>query len=150
MKRTRVEQRNCRRGFTLTEVLLVLAIIGVIAAMVVPNLIGSQKKANIDATKVNIKGFETVLDNYAIANGGEYPTGSREDVINLLMNPGQDADGRQLPPAITSTPRDAWDQPLYYDMGKATPAGKPGVWSSGPNKVNDEGSGDDINNWTTR
>lgn len=150
MKRTGVVRNNRRRGFTLTEVLLVLAIIGVIAAMVVPNLIGSQKKANIDATKINIKNFEGVIDNYAIANGGEYPQGSREDVINMLMSPGQDADGRPIPQYLTATPRDAWDQPLYYDAGKPTPAGKPGIWSSGPNKVNDEGSGDDINNWTTR
>lgn len=150
MKRTGVVRNNRRRGFTLTEVLLVLAIIGVIAAMVVPNLIGSQKKANIDATKINIKNFEGVIDNYAIANGGEYPQGSREDVINMLMSPGQDGDGRPIPQYLTATPRDAWDQPLYYDAGKPTPAGKPGIWSSGPNKVNDEGSGDDINNWTTR
>ena len=47
-------------GFTLLEVLLVLAILGVIAAMVVPNLIGTQEKAYRQQTQTNIKGFEEV------------------------------------------------------------------------------------------
>lgn len=59
--------RNCRchprvvrnrRGFTLMEVLLVLAILGVIAAMVVPQLLGRQQKANEDAARMSIHGLE--------------------------------------------------------------------------------------------
>ena len=56
MRKSVAIRKNVRRGgFTLTEVLLVLAILGVIAAMVVPNLIGTQKTANIKATKINIR-----------------------------------------------------------------------------------------------
>ncbi|MBN71009.1 MAG: type II secretion protein, partial [Gimesia sp.] len=47
MKQIKIHNRQQRRGFTLLEMLIVLGIILVIAAMVVPNLLGSQKKANI-------------------------------------------------------------------------------------------------------
>ncbi len=56
-------RRKRRRGFTLLEVLLVLAILGVIAAMVVPQLLGSQKKAMIDATRSGIVGLEQAWKN---------------------------------------------------------------------------------------
>jgi general secretion pathway protein G len=147
-----IDNQARRQGFTLTEVLLVLAIIGVIAAMVVPNLIGQQQKANIDATRANISGFESAVKNYAIANGGEFPTGGQAEVIGLLMSAGQDADGRPIPPTLESTPKDAWQQPLYYEYPSSkVPSGtKPAIWSSGPNKLNEEGGGDDINNWSKR
>jgi general secretion pathway protein G len=153
MKRMRTLTRNnTRQGFTLTEVLLVLAIIGVIAAMVVPNLIGTQKRANIDATKANITAFENAVKNFAIANGGEFPQGSREEVIAMMLNPGVDSSGRPVQPYLESRPKDAWQQDLFYEFPSSkVPSGtKPAIWSSGPNKQNEDGGGDDINNWTAR
>lgn len=145
----RKQNRPQRRGFTLTEVLLVLAILGVIAAMVVPNLIGQQQSANIMATKANIKGFEEAIKQYAIANDGVFPEGSRDEIFQLLMMPGIDNDGRTVAPYLEKTPRDAWDQPLYYQFpnSKVANATKPAIWSSGPNKQNEDGGGDDVNNW---
>jgi general secretion pathway protein G len=138
-----------RRGFTLTEVLLVLAILGVIAAMVVPNLLGSQQRANIQATKMNIKAMEDACTQYAIAHDGEYPTGGRDEVIGLLTNPGVDQDGKPISPYLGKVPKDAWGEPLYYEYPntKAPNATTPAIWSSGPKKVNEDGAGDDINNW---
>lgn len=145
-----VSRRNRRRGFTLTEVLLVLAILGVIAAMVVPNLIGTQKKALIDATKTKIKAFEGAVKNYAVANGGEYPQGGREEVIAMLTSQTQDADGRPVAPYLEGNPKDAWEQVLYYEYpsSKVANQSKPAIWSSGPNRQSEDGAGDDINNWT--
>jgi general secretion pathway protein G len=139
-----------RRGFTLTEVLLVLAILGVIAAMVVPNLIGQQKGAQIKATRMSIKGLEDAAKQYAINNDGEFPNGNGQEALNLLLNPGQDADGRAVSPYLEKLPKDAWDQPLNYEFptSKVASGTKPAIWSSGPNKQNDDGSGDDVNNWS--
>lgn len=146
------DSRNRRLGFTLTEVLLVLAIIGVIAAMVVPNLIGNQQKANISAAKLTIKAMEDAVKNYAIGNGGEFPAGSRDEVITILTTPMQDSTGRAVPPQLTEIPKDPWQQVLYYEFPSSkVPNGvKPAIWSSGPNKQNEEGGGDDVNNWSSR
>jgi general secretion pathway protein G len=153
MRRTtnlqRRNRRAVRRGFTLTEVLLVLVILGVIAAMVVPNLLGRQQEANIRATKASIKGFEDATKQYAVANSGDFPQGDSGAVVALLINPGQDATGRVISPYLEKTPKDAWEQPLYYEWpnSKVANGTKPAIWSSGPNKLNEDGSGDDINNW---
>jgi general secretion pathway protein G len=138
-----------RRGFTLTEVLLVLAIIGVIAAMVVPQLLGRQKDALVRATRTSIKGLEDACKQYAIDNSAEFPTGSSDEVLNLLMNPGQNADGRAISPYLEQLPKDAWGQQLFYEYPntKVQNASKPAIWSAGPNKQNEDGAGDDVTNW---
>ncbi len=150
MQHLPVSNRRRRRGFTLVEVLLVLAILGVIAAMVVPNLIGAQGKANEQAARNSISGFAKAAELYAVANGGSFPEGSREEVIGLLTNPGQDANGKVVAPYLEKQPKDPWGQPLYYEWpnSKMANATKPAIWSSGQNKQNEDGSGDDINNWT--
>lgn len=150
MQRLPVSNRRRRRGFTLVEVLLVLAILGVIAAMVVPNLIGTQTVANIKAAQSSIAGLENAVKLYAVANGGAFPEGSREEVIGLMMNPGQDANGKPVAAYLEKQPKDPWGQALYYEFpnSKIANATKPAIWSSGPNKQNEDGAGDDVNNWT--
>lgn len=143
------QRRPARGGFTLLEVLLVLAILGVIAAMVVPQLLGRQKIAMIKATQSSIQGLESALKMYAIDHDGNYPQGTSEDVFLLLTNP-QDAVGRPMHPYLEAMPRDAWQSLLHYEYpatSKDSVSDKPAIWSSGPNKQSDDGQDDDITNW---
>lgn len=139
------QQVRHRTGFTLTEVLLVLAILGVIAAMVVPNLLARQQDALKRQSKNNIMALEQIANQYAIAHDGDWPAN-----VNALMAPGADKDNKPIPPYVTKVPKDAWDQPLFFEYPNSKGGGidKPAIWSSGKNKQNEEGSGDDINNWS--
>lgn len=138
---------NKRAAFTLLELLIVLGILGVIAAMVVPNLLGSQKKANILATESSIHGLEQALKLYAVGNKGVYPSGDSE-VIETLMST-TDEDGNAIDPLLESQPLDAWGKPLMYEYPNTkAETTKPAIWSFGPDQTDDQGEGDDINNWT--
>ncbi|MEM9703264.1 MAG: type II secretion system major pseudopilin GspG [Planctomycetota bacterium] len=138
-----------RRGFTLVEVLLVLAILGVIAALVVPNLLGNQEKANINATKVKISSFQGTIEQYAIDHNGRPPQGSQNEVNQMLMSP-DPIDGREVQPYMDEIPKDAWGEPLFYQFpgNNQSISSKPDIWSAGPNGQNEDGGGDDINNWS--
>ncbi|MES2794064.1 MAG: type II secretion system major pseudopilin GspG [Planctomycetota bacterium] len=147
MRQRRQVQHNKRRGFTLIEVLLVLAILGVIAAMVVPQLMGRQKKANIDATRLSITGVEQALDLYAVDHSGEYPT-TAEGLEALISHPNNDEKWNGPYLKETKVPVDAWGRPLQYEFpGQHNAQGtKPDISSGGLDKA--FGTEDDINNWT--
>jgi general secretion pathway protein G len=138
-----------RGGFTLLEVLIVLAILGVIAAMVVPNLMGRLREANIRTTKLSLKNVKAGLDNYAVDHSGTFPEGGPE-VIDSLLVPSTGPDGRQFEPYLPARPLDAWNRPFFYEYPtQKTAINEPAIWSGGPDGKNDNGGNDDIASWTT-
>jgi len=63
-----------KRGFTLVEIMIVVAIIALLAAIAIPNLLGARKAANDAAAKANLKTLGTELETYAAGTGaGAYP-----------------------------------------------------------------------------
>lgn len=143
-----------RAGFTLLELLIVLAIILVIAAMVVPNLIGSQQTANEKATLAIIKRIEGTVGTYAADHDGAYFRGNGAEAWNELMNPAP-YKGRRLRPYLEEPPTDAWGNVLQYEWNgdghsKKQNALKPAIWSGGPDGQGDgtNAGGIPLNNWT--
>ena len=135
----RVDNKRKRSAFTLLEVLIVLAIIGVIAAMAVPRLLGQQQSANIKVSKTAIQNLEQAAKLYAVDNNGEPP-----ESIEAMLAKREDGS----PAVLDKMPTDAWNEPLNYEYPntRADTEG-PAIWSNGKNRKNDNGSGDDINNW---
>ena len=148
MRRSTTNNRRRRGGFTLLEVLIVLAILGVIGAMVVPQLLGQQQAANEQATRISIEGIEGALELYAAAHQGRFPEGGQEQ-LEMLTQPWTDVTtGRERAPFLDKVPLDAWNQPFQYEYPNSKASvNKPAIWSVGADTRNDEGGGDDINNW---
>ena len=93
MKRmqTRRTAAVCRRGFSLIELLIVLAILVLLATLVAPRLLGSRDKANVDAAKIQIKAFQETLGFYRLSMSS-YPT-TEQGLKALIERPSGDARG---------------------------------------------------------
>ena len=62
-----------RKGFTLVEIMIVVAIIALLAAIAIPNLLSARMTANTAAAKANIRSLSTACETYSTANNGSYP-----------------------------------------------------------------------------
>jgi prepilin-type N-terminal cleavage/methylation domain-containing protein len=78
-------QTNLSPGFTLVEMMLVVTIIGILAALVIPKIAGKGEQARVTAAQTDIKaGIKTALDSYEVDNGF-YPK-SLQDLIQQPSN----------------------------------------------------------------
>ncbi len=62
-----------KRGFTLVEIMIVVAIIALLAAIAIPNLLAARRTANDAAAKATVRTLSTSAETYATANQGRYP-----------------------------------------------------------------------------
>ena len=63
-----------RKGFTLVEIMIVVAIIALLAAIAIPNLLSARMTANTAAAKANVRSLSTAAETFSTANNGSYPT----------------------------------------------------------------------------
>jgi general secretion pathway protein G len=121
-------------GFTLIEVLLVVAILGILAAVVVGNFSKHGEKARIKATRASIAAIATQIDVYQL-DTGRYPA----SLDNLLTSSGEPNWSGPYIRGGRESLVDAWGTPFSY---RSSGDGTYKVTSAGPDLS--LGSGDDI------
>ena len=128
------------RGMTLIEIMVVIAILGLIATMVTVNVMSNFDKAKVDTTRTQIKSLEQALEQYRLDNGS-YPT-TEQGLSALVTAPSGDAAKRFQPGGyIKKVPQDTWRHDYSYVSPGAQ--GHPyEVSSLGPD--GQEGTDDDI------
>ncbi|MGE0385520.1 MAG: type II secretion system major pseudopilin GspG [Gammaproteobacteria bacterium] len=99
-------------GFTLIEILVVVLILGLLASVVAPNLLGKVGGARAKAAKVQVEDLGAALDLYYLEVGA-YPT--TEQGLNALVERPAGSD-RWNGPYLkkTQVPRDPWDRDYHY------------------------------------
>jgi len=97
-------------GFTLIEVMVVVVILGILAAVIVPNVIGKDEQARITTTKSSLASIGNALEMYRL-DTHKYPT--TQEGLDALVNKPASAKVWNGP-YLKSLPGDAWDSPFQY------------------------------------
>ena len=107
-------RNSSERGFTLIEVMVVVVIMGILAALIVPKLIGRTDDARIIAAKQDIATVMQALKLYKLDNQ-HYPT-TEQGLQALVTKPttGPAADGWKSGGYIDKLPKDPWGNPYQY------------------------------------
>lgn len=133
-----------QRGFTLLEIMVVIVILGILASIVVPNLMGNKDQADRQKAVTDIVALENALDMYKLDNN-RYPS-TEQGLDALVTKP----EGEPVPKNykeggyIKRLPNDPWQN--SYQLLSPGEHGHIDVFSMGPD--GQAGTDDDIGNWS--
>jgi len=102
-------------GFTLIEILVVVVIIGILGAIIVPNLLGRPDQARITAAQSDIRNLANALDIYRLDNY-VYPS-TEQGLEALVSKPAGFPEPKNYNPEayIKQLPTDPWGSPYVYE-----------------------------------
>ncbi len=104
-----------RRGFSLLELMIVIIILGLLSALVLPNLLGKAESAKRKLVCIQMKNIQEALKSFKFDNG-VYPT-TEEGLDALLKNPDPEKYTNYAPTGYLESkrlPKDPWKHPYIY------------------------------------
>ncbi len=132
------------KGFTLLELLVVIVILSLLAALVIPKLTGRVDEAKIDTAKVQLKELKRTLEMYKLDNGN-YPT-TEQGLKALVQKPDTPPEPKKWRQYLDHIPKDPWgNEYVYISPAKNHPFE---LKTKGPD--GELGTEDDISVWDVK
>ena len=132
-------------GFTLIEIMIVVVIIGVLAATIIPQFIGTKHEARVSAAKGHIAALESALEHFNI-HMDRYPT--TEEGLKALLEAPSGEEKKWRGPYIQLLRNDPWGNPYQYRFPGPHRTSSYDLWSRGADGADGgEGESADIGNW---
>lgn len=146
MKRIDSHLVMAQRGFTLIEIMVVVIILGILAAIVVPNIMDKPDRARTVKAKQDIRALETALNLYKLDNF-IYPT-TDQGLEALVTKPGDVANWNKYMPRL---PKDPWGNGYQYLSPGTHNSDGIDISSLGADaQLGGEGPNSDVGNWELR
>jgi general secretion pathway protein G len=139
-------RRRRHAGFTLVEIMIVVIIIGLLAAFIVPQYMSRVDEARVTKTKDDIQAISTALTLYRLDNF-TYP--STEQGLSALVQKPNDPNVKNWRTGgyLQRMPKDPWGNPYQYAL-PGTHGGEYDLFSTGADgQPGGEGNNADIGNW---
>ena len=137
-------RRRAQAGFTLIELMVVLVIIGVLAALIVPNVLDRADDARVTAARTDVNNIMQALKLYRLDNQ-RYPT-AEQGLQALIARPSTAPVPPNWKPYLEKLPNDPWGHP-YQDLNPGV-KGEVDVMSFGADgQSGGEGKNADIGSW---
>jgi len=146
MNNSTLRIKPAARGFTLIEIMVVIVILGVLAALVVPNILGRPDEARVTAATADIQAVSNALDLYRLDNYN-YPS-TDQGLQALVSKPGGSPEAKNwnTDGYLKKVPKDGWGNEYQYLSPGAH--GKFDLYSLGADgREGGEGLDQDIISW---
>lgn len=122
-------KRNLSAAFTLIEIMVVVIILGILAATIIPQFMGTTQDAKIGAAKSQVAELESAVERFYVQMD-RYPT--QDEGLKVLVDaPANDDDKKWRGPYIKQLRDDPWGHPYQYSYPGTHHPSSFDIWSSG-------------------
>jgi general secretion pathway protein G len=114
LRQTTADRMRRQAGFTLIEIMVVIVILGLLAALVVPKLVGRTEEAKRTQTRIQIKNIQQAMELFKLDNGFFPSTDQGLEALVRMPEAGRIAKNYRKGGYLERVPKDPWGNPFVY------------------------------------